>query len=37
MESYARNKNDRHYGRIEEIRELSYVGEKVSMFHVRWA
>lgn len=37
MESYAGNDKNRYYGRIEEIWELSYVGEKVPMFHVRWA
>src|SRR4051812_23830991 len=35
MESY--NVKKRYYGRIEEIWELSYVGEKVPMFRVRWA
>ena len=37
MESYTGNDKDRHYGRIEEIWELSYAGEKVLMFRVRWA
>ena len=37
MESYNGDKNLRHYGRIEEIWELNYFGEKVPMFHVRWA
>ena len=37
MESYTGNDKDRYYGRIEEIWELSYAGEKVPMFHVRWA
>ena len=31
------NDKDRYYGRIEEIWELSYAGEKVPMFCVRWA
>ena len=29
MESYTSNDKDRYYGRIEEIWELSYAGEKV--------
>ena len=29
MESYTGNDKDRYYGRIEEIWELSYAGEKV--------
>ena len=29
MESYTGNNKDRYYGRIEEIWELSYAGEKV--------
>jgi hypothetical protein len=37
MESYTGNDKDRYYGRIEEIWELSYAGEKVPMFRVRWA
>ena len=37
MESTTGNDKDRYYGRIEEIWELSYAGEKVPMFHVRWA
>src|SRR3954467_11767318 len=37
MESYTGKDKDRYYGRIEEIWELSYAGEKVPMFHVRWA
>ena len=37
MESYTSNDKDRYYKRIEEIWELSYAGEKVPMFHVRWA
>src|SRR3954462_15564214 len=31
------NVKKRYYGRIEETWELSYAGEKVSMFRVRWA
>ena len=31
MESYTSNEKDRYYGRIEEIWELSYAGEKVPM------
>ena len=37
MESYTGNEKDRYYERIEEIWELSYAGEKVPMFRVRWA
>ena len=37
MESYIGNVKKRYYGRIEEIWELDYVGEKVPMFRVRWA
>ena len=37
MESYTGNYKDRYYGRIEEIRELSYAGEQIPMFRVRWA
>jgi hypothetical protein len=37
MEAYTGDVKQRYYGRIEEIWELSYAGEKVSMFHVRWA
>ena len=37
MEFYTGNDKDRYYGRIEEIWELSYTGEKVPMFRVRWA
>ena len=37
MESYTGKDKDRYYGRIEEIWELSYAGEKVPMFRVRWA
>ena len=35
MESYTGNVKKRYYGRIEDIWELDYYGEKVSMFHVR--
>jgi len=31
------DKNERYYGRIEEIWELDYSGEKMAMFRVRWA
>jgi hypothetical protein len=37
MESYTGDVKERYYGRIEEIWELSYAGEKVPMFRVRWA
>ena len=37
MESYTGDKKLRYYGRIEEIWELNYSGEKVPMFRVRWA
>ena len=37
MESYTGNNNNRYYGRIEEIWELSYAGEKVPIFRVSWA
>ena len=37
MESYTGNDKDRYYGRIEEICELSYAGEKVPIFRVSWA
>ena len=37
MESYTGNDKDIYYGRVEEIWELSYAGEKVPMFRVRWA
>src|SRR5664279_3346909 len=37
MESYTGDVKTRYYGRIEEIWELNYSGEKVPMFHVRWA
>jgi hypothetical protein len=32
MEAYTGDINQRYYGRIEEIWELSYAGEKVPMF-----
>ena len=37
MESYKGNVKKRYYGRIEDMWELDYAGEKVPMFHVRWA
>ena len=37
MESYTGDDKKRYYGRIEDIWELDYYGEKVSMFRVRWA
>jgi hypothetical protein len=37
MEAYTGNEKTRYYGRIEEIWELSYSGEKIPMFRVRWA
>lgn len=37
MESYTGDQKLRYYGRIEEIWELNYSGEKVPMFRVRWA
>ena len=37
MESYTGDKKVRYYGRIEDIWELDYSGEKVPMFRVRWA
>ena len=37
MEAYTGNVKKRYYGRIEEIWELSYAGERVPMFRVRWA
>ena len=37
MLSYTGPEKDRYYGRIEEIWELNYIGEKVPMFRVRWA
>jgi hypothetical protein len=40
MLSYAEEEctiNERFFGRIEEIWELNYCGEKMPMFRVRWA
>ena len=37
MESYTGDIKQRYYGKIEEIWELSYAGENVPMFRVRWA
>ena len=37
MESYMGNVKKRYYGRIEDIWEFDYAGEKVPMFRVRWA
>ena len=37
MESYTGDVKKRYYERNEEIWELDYYGEKVPMFHVRWA
>jgi hypothetical protein len=40
MLSYADEEstvNERFFGRIEEIWELNYCGEKMPMFRVRWA
>jgi hypothetical protein len=37
MESFTGDVKERYYGRIKEIWELDYCGEKVPMFHVRWA
>ena len=37
MLSYVGDKKFRYYGRIEDIWELNYSGEKVPMFRVRWA
>jgi hypothetical protein len=37
MEAYTGDVKQRYYGRIEETWELSYAGEKVPMFRVRWA
>jgi hypothetical protein len=37
MEAYTSDVKQRYYGRIKEIWELSYAGEKVPMFCVRWA
>ena len=37
MESLIGDVKERYYGRIDEIWELDYCGEKVPMFRVRWA
>jgi hypothetical protein len=37
MVSYTGEEKKRYYGKIEEIWELDYISEKLSMFHVRWA
>ncbi|KAK1667248.1 hypothetical protein QYE76_055407 [Lolium multiflorum] len=37
MDSWTGDVKTRYYGRIEEIWELSYAGEKVPMFRIRWA
>ena len=37
MESFTGDVEERYYGRIEEIWELDYSGDKVPMFCVRWA
>jgi hypothetical protein len=37
MEAYIGDVKTRYYGRIEEIWELNYAGEKIAMFRVRWA
>ena len=37
MESFTGDVKERYYGRIEEIWELDYSGDKVPMFRVRWA
>ena len=37
MESYISKEKLRYYGRIKEIFELDYSGEKVPKFRVRWA
>ena len=37
MEAYNGKVKKRYYRRIEEIWELSYAGETVPMFRVRWA
>jgi hypothetical protein len=37
MEAYTGDVKQRYYKRIEKIWELNYAGEKVPMFHVRWA
>ncbi|KAK1692077.1 hypothetical protein QYE76_008774 [Lolium multiflorum] len=37
MGSWTGDVKTRYYGRIEEIWELSYAGEKVPMFRIRWS
>jgi hypothetical protein len=37
MVSYTGEEKKRYYGKIEEIWELNYIGEKLLMFRVRWA
>ena len=37
MEAYIGDVKTRYYGRIEEIWELNYSGDKMPMFRVRWA
>ncbi|KAK1614363.1 hypothetical protein QYE76_019880 [Lolium multiflorum] len=37
MDSWTGDVKTRYYGRIEEIWELNYAGEKVPMFRIRWA
>jgi hypothetical protein len=37
MVSYTGEEKKRYYGKIEEIWELDYIGEKLPMFRVRWA
>jgi hypothetical protein len=37
MVSYTGGEKKRYYGKIEEIWELDYIGEKLPMFRVRWA
>jgi hypothetical protein len=37
MDSFTGDVKERYYGRIEEISKLDYSGERVPMFHVRWA
>jgi hypothetical protein len=37
MVSYMGEEKKRYYGKIEETWELDYIGEKLSIFRVRWA
>jgi hypothetical protein len=37
MVSYTGEEKKRYYGKIKEIWELDYIGEKLPMFRVRWA